>query len=75
MAFQPCLLMPTSGIHFIVASSLPASTTCPAIANDVFAPWQMTIPGLPFPIRFTLQGVEESSGIFSFTNGIIVNIR
>ncbi len=75
MAFHPCLVVPGTTTHFTVASSLPSNPTCPAIANDVFAPWQMTVPGIPFPVRFTIQGVEESSGIFAFTNGIIINVR
>jgi hypothetical protein len=72
MCFSVPMLSPGDPNLFILTDNL---TNGPAFIPSAPAPWIGSIPGIPFPAQFTLQGlIVENVVDLRTTNAILLNI-
>lgn len=75
MCFMPCGLGPVNPALFMLADTFNTGLCTTTVLAATPTPWSISLPGFPFPIQFTLQGVIAATPTaFALTNAVIVNI-
>ena len=77
MVFPPCPLIPVLEPLLFTLTNNAGTSPCTEVLPSTPTPWTSgVLPGIPFPITVTFQGVvEETPGVWRTTNGIILEVR
>ncbi len=75
MMVLPCDAAPSLQPNLFTFADAAGSSLCPSLVQATPTPWSVLLPGINFPLSWTLQGlVEIAPGVVEVTNAVLLTI-